>query len=277
MGVDATAEDILSVTNGNIVGDNPGADRIVFWDSSAGKLTHLTAGTGLSISGTTMTVDANVGKTYTLTADQTGGNNNNPNINLSDGTTDDPIQIVGGNNVSVVRNSNSQITINATADSNGGAVPSGIIVMWSGSLSSIPTGWVLCNGGNGTPDLRNRFVVGAYNDSQDLTFPNVRYGEIRGNDAANAVVVAHDHGITDPGHFHNHNDEGVELSEARYGAEGERLVNGGEENERNTGSKQTGISINNRGKNTSGSNSNSQTHVNMNLPPSFALFYIMKT
>lgn len=37
----------------------------------------------------------------------------------------------------------------------------GMIIMWSGSTSAIPSGWALCNGSNGTPDLRNRFVVGA--------------------------------------------------------------------------------------------------------------------
>lgn len=41
------------------------------------------------------------------------------------------------------------------------SLPSGLIVMWSGSTSTIPTGWLLCNGSNGTPDLRNRFIVGA--------------------------------------------------------------------------------------------------------------------
>jgi len=40
-------------------------------------------------------------------------------------------------------------------------VPSGGIIMWSGSIGSIPSGWALCDGTNGTPDLRNRFVVGA--------------------------------------------------------------------------------------------------------------------
>lgn len=42
-----------------------------------------------------------------------------------------------------------------------GAVPSGCIVMWSGSIASIPAGWVLCDGGNGTRDLRGLFIVGA--------------------------------------------------------------------------------------------------------------------
>ena len=33
--------------------------------------------------------------------------------------------------------------------------------MWSGSVESIPAGWYLCNGSNGTPDLRDRFVIAA--------------------------------------------------------------------------------------------------------------------
>lgn len=33
--------------------------------------------------------------------------------------------------------------------------------MWSGAIGSVPSGWSLCNGANGTPDLRNRFIVGA--------------------------------------------------------------------------------------------------------------------
>jgi hypothetical protein len=41
------------------------------------------------------------------------------------------------------------------------AFPSGGIIMWSGSIASIPAGWLLCNGTSGTPDLRDRFIVGA--------------------------------------------------------------------------------------------------------------------
>lgn len=41
------------------------------------------------------------------------------------------------------------------------ALPSGVIMMWSGSIATIPAGWVLCDGTNGTPDLRSRFVYGA--------------------------------------------------------------------------------------------------------------------
>lgn len=40
-------------------------------------------------------------------------------------------------------------------------VPSGVIVMWSGVVADVPAGWLLCDGTNGTPDLRGRFIVGA--------------------------------------------------------------------------------------------------------------------
>jgi len=47
----------------------------------------------------------------------------------------------------------------AGADGETFAVP-GIIVMWSGSPAAIPTGWALCDGAGGTPNLRGRFIVG---------------------------------------------------------------------------------------------------------------------
>ncbi|NER81019.1 MAG: tail fiber protein [Leptolyngbya sp. SIO1D8] len=43
------------------------------------------------------------------------------------------------------------------------AVMVGMIVMWSGAVANIPTGWALCDGNNGTPDLRDRFIVAAGN------------------------------------------------------------------------------------------------------------------
>lgn len=46
--------------------------------------------------------------------------------------------------------------INANTDT----VPTGVIMMWSGSIQSIPNGYSLCDGNNGTPDLRGRFIVG---------------------------------------------------------------------------------------------------------------------
>lgn len=44
-----------------------------------------------------------------------------------------------------------------------GNIPIGGIIMWSGSIDSIPTDWALCDGSNNTPNLKDRFVVGAGN------------------------------------------------------------------------------------------------------------------
>lgn len=55
---------------------------------------------------------------------------------------------------------NDTVTELATA---GASLPSGLIAIWRGSTSTIPDGWVLCDGQNGTPDLRDKFVLGAGN------------------------------------------------------------------------------------------------------------------
>lgn len=40
-------------------------------------------------------------------------------------------------------------------------MPAGIISMWAGEANTVPSGWAICDGSNGTPDLRNLFIVGA--------------------------------------------------------------------------------------------------------------------
>lgn len=52
------------------------------------------------------------------------------------------------------------LTVTPT-DLNTRGVPSGLIAMWSGIVSAIPAGWTLCDGTKNTPDLRDRFIVGA--------------------------------------------------------------------------------------------------------------------
>ena len=57
--------------------------------------------------------------------------------------------------------------------SGGASVPSGSILMWSGTIATIPTGFQICDGTNGTPDLRDKFVVGARQDSAGLAKTNI--------------------------------------------------------------------------------------------------------
>jgi microcystin-dependent protein len=53
------------------------------------------------------------------------------------------------------------VAVTATAAQINAGVPTGVITLWSGSIASIPAGWLLCDGTLGTPNLQDRFVVGA--------------------------------------------------------------------------------------------------------------------
>jgi hypothetical protein len=64
--IGSNATDVLSLSSGQIVADDPAADRIVFWDDSESKLTYLQAGSGLTISGTT--ISASGGDTVSIDA-----------------------------------------------------------------------------------------------------------------------------------------------------------------------------------------------------------------
>ena len=48
----------------------------------------------------------------------------------------------------------------SNSNSTGTFIASGIIVCWSGSADAVPSGWALCDGNNGTPDLSGKFVLG---------------------------------------------------------------------------------------------------------------------
>jgi len=73
--LDASVTDVLTLTSQALSADDPGADRLVFWDDSAGKLTHLTVGTGLTITDTTITASGSSGppefERVTLSSDYT--------------------------------------------------------------------------------------------------------------------------------------------------------------------------------------------------------------
>ncbi len=142
----------------------------------------------------------------------------------------------------------------------GAYVPSGGIIMWSGSIASIPSGWYLCDGLNSTPDLRDRFVVGA----------GTTYAVADTGGSPNAIVVSHTHtaSVTDSGHSHTTtinatNNQGGGPATAFWS-------NGGVQGTGTytTSTNTTGITV---GISTTGSSA-----TNANLPPYYALAYIMK-
>jgi len=156
---------------------------------------------------------------------------------------------------------NTQIATTAFATTVAAAAfPVGGIIMWSGSVASIPSGWALCNGSNGTPDLRNRFVVGA----------GSTYAVNATGGSADAIVVSHNHtatsSVSDPGHNHQ-TTEGVVLQNG-----GDFFTTGLSSTGRgiSTNTKTTGISVS-----TSVASAGS-SGTNANLPPYYALAYIQK-
>jgi hypothetical protein len=136
-------------------------------------------------------------------------------------------------------------------------IPAGGIFLWSGSIGSIPAGYVLCNGSNGTPDLRDRFVVGA----------GSAYAVNALGGSADSVVVSHTHAatVTDPGHLHTYTIGGTDT----VSGGGITIQTNSALPSQNTSTAVTGISVSNANAGVSGTNAN--------LPPYYALCYIMKT
>ena len=134
------------------------------------------------------------------------------------------------------------------------AIPTGGIIIWSGSTGSVPSGWYLCDGTNGTPDLRDRFIVGAGNT----------YAVAATGGTADAVVVSHTHAatVTDPGHLHT---VGYSTVGGGGGFGGTGPIGG----TFNSGTSVTGISVANSSTGVSGTGAN--------IPPYYALAYIMKS
>jgi microcystin-dependent protein len=135
----------------------------------------------------------------------------------------------------------------------------GAIVIWSGSTLDIPNGWVLCDGTNDTPDLRNRFIVGA-GDIYNI-------GNVGGS--ADAVLVSHTHtGSTDTSTTHTHGHSRISFTDPGTSNRFWTTLVGTNTNT-NTGA--SGAHTHEIIISTVG-----ESALNKNLPPYYALAYIMQ-
>jgi hypothetical protein len=132
-----------------------------------------------------------------------------------------------------------------------GGTPIGTIAIWSGTVESVPLGWAPCDGAEGRPDLRDKFVIGA-----GLTYP---IGSVGGS--ANAVVVAHNHTLIDPGHSHP-----FTAAINNFTSPTGNPICAAPVEASTTGSAVTGITIDSAG----------VDGTNANLPPYYSLLYIIK-
>jgi len=77
------------------------------------------------------------------------------------------------------------------------AIPLGGIILWSGTVATIPANWALCNGSNGTPDLRNAFVVGAVGDAvvdgNNKSATTITGAATKTGGSKDSVIVSHSH------------------------------------------------------------------------------------
>jgi hypothetical protein len=144
--------------------------------------------------------------------------------------------------------------------STGTTIPTGMISLWYGSIGSVPLGWYLCDGTNGTPDLRDKFVVGA----------GSTYSVAATGGSADAIVVSHTHTatsvVTDPGHNHTYLKAGGPAVQS--GTNTPCFTSNSSDN---TGTATTGITV---------ATTNATAGVsgtNANLPPYYALAYVMKS
>ena len=150
----------------------------------------------------------------------------------------------------------------------GNAFVAGMIMLWSGSSATIPSGWLLCDGSNSTPDLRNRFVVGATST----------YAVGATGGSANAIVVSHTHTATVAttsltGEINNQYANGSNnggttgvFSQSNYNVDGD----GGESRAGRT------IFFDGSHTHTATISTEGSSGTNANLPPYYALCYIMK-
>lgn len=169
-----------------------------------------------------------------------------------------------------VTNGDIELASGKTVKANGVniGVPIGCILMWSGDERDIPDGWALCNGSNGTPDLRGRFIVGVNrnfsgftaNDARDTYSPKATGGKERHTLTADELP-SHQHGLSD-GNWRtvgidDNTDYYVYTPKAKTGKKKDILGDTNVDVEMNTASAGKGLSHENR-------------------PPYYALCFIMK-
>lgn len=222
------------------------AEGAVVWDTNDDLLTVGT-GTGRKTMVDTVATQTLSGKTFTSPTINGGTINNAP---------------IGASTPA----SGAFTTLSANGAVN--FLPLGVIVLWSGSV--IPSGWVLCDGNNNTPDLRDKFVIGSGPAGSGGSYALNTTGGSK-----DAVVVSHNHTavstVTDPGHTHV-----IQRSADQMRGDGNKgypfeLGGLGTASSGGVTTTATGVTV------ATTVNTNGISGEDKNLPPYYALAYIMRS
>ena len=161
-------------------------------------------------------------------------------------------------------------------------IPTGIIVMWSGLQSTVPSGWIICDGNNGIPNLQGRFILGYSSASYGI-------GQIGGQTQvtlSTAEIPAHSHQMQQAGmHYHNFQSSYYskmgELQEFLNGHENENFnegsVGGAFSQQQGDWRYQGTLEMVEAGDHTHTIQNTGASGSHENMPPYYVLAYIMKT
>jgi hypothetical protein len=249
--------------------------------SGGASVAHFSVGGILLLKGTGIIGDTNISGALAVTGGTTVGGD----LDVT-GTVSAPVAELGSLSLT-----NPVIAAGAYL---GRTVPVGGIIKWSGSVANIPVGWHLCDGTAGTPDLRDKFVIGASSDAGGPATTNVTGGASKTGGNKDAFNVAHNHTVNvggntggqsanhshfvnDPSHAHNwgHNTQGGQVGAGNFGGQGGAYAEA-------TSGSVTGIWLNQADTDhshgwggTFGTTVEGSSGSNANLPPYYALAYIM--
>tara|TARA_B100000965_G_scaffold281531_1_gene239424 strand:- start:4061 stop:5638 length:1578 start_codon:yes stop_codon:yes gene_type:complete len=249
----------INVTPSSYKLDVTGNTRVTGNLTVTGNITGVVSGTAVNCTNVDIATDNNTNADHYV-------NFTNTQSGIQRIQTDDSFKYNPNTNTLTVSNL-------SIAGSGGGMIPVGGIIIWSGAQNAIPTGWALCDGSSGRPDLRNRFVVGAGSTySVGATGGDKDAYTVSHTHTTNSTG-SHAHGVSDPGHLHSY------LRTTNFASGGGDASNRRapfQETSTNTAGNFTGISISSGGSHSHSVNSSGSSGTNKNLPPYYALCYIIK-
>ena len=286
----------VTITGGTINGTTIGASTAASIAGTTGNFSGNLASLG-SVSGATGIFGAVSGTTITASTQFTGpgtgltGTAASLNIGGNAATATNAVTVTttvasgATGTTQAVTTNNTTLATTAFVRS---IIPAGVILMWSGSVASIPSGWVLCNGANGTPNLQDRFIVGAGSSYA----VNATGGSSTATPAGSISGTVGDTALTEaqmPKHYHRLWGPAAISGFVQAPVSGAGVFNGGtpDDGANTYGSYSVGGSdASSGGAGTGTSVGNAHTHSFSGsftgssistLPPYYALAYIMKT